>query len=99
MNVCRKALDKVVPLKQKYIRVNNGLFMNKNITKAIMKQTRLRNNYLKNRCDANRKAYNAQRNLCVSLVREAKLDHYNKLDHKKVSDNRTFWNCKAILYG
>ena len=56
-NVCKEALDKVAPLKQKYIRANNAPFM---------KQTRLRNNYLKNRCDANRKAYNTERNLCVS---------------------------------
>ena len=65
--------------------------MNKDITKAIMKRTRLKNNYLKNWCDANRKAHNAQRNLCVTLVRKAKLDYYNKLNHKKVSDNKTFW--------
>ena len=37
-----------------------------------------------------RKANNAQRNLCVSLVRKAKLDYYNKLNHKEVSDNKTF---------
>ena len=65
--------------------------MNKGIAKAIMKRTRLRNNYLKNRCNANRKAYNVQRNLCVSLVRKAKLDYYNKLNHKEVSNNKTFW--------
>ena len=91
MNVCKEAFDKVAPLKQEYIRNNNVPFMNKDITKAIMKRTRLRNNYLKNRCDANRKAYNVQRNLCVSLVRKAKLDYYNKLNHKEVSDNKTFW--------
>ena len=47
MNVCKEALDKLAPLKQKYIRASNGPFMNKDITKAIMKRTRLRNNYLK----------------------------------------------------
>ena len=39
MNVCLEALDKVSPLKQNYIRANNGPFMNKDITKAIMKRT------------------------------------------------------------
>ena len=90
MYVCKEALDKVAPLKQKYIRANNDPFMNKDITKAIMKRTRLRNNYLKHRCDANRKAYNAQRSLCFSLERKANLDYYNKLNHKKVSDIRHF---------
>ena len=55
-----------------------------------MKQTRSRNNYLKNRCDANRKAYNAQRNLSVSLVRKAKLDYHNKLNRKKCLIRRHF---------
>ena len=32
-----------------------------------------------------------QRNLCVSLVTEAKLDYFDKLNYKKVSDNKTFW--------
>ena len=89
MNVC-KALGKVAPSKQKYIRVNNGPFMNKDITKAIMKQTILRNNYLENRCDANKRPYSTQRNLCISLVRKAKLNYCHKLNHKKVSDNNTF---------
>ena len=31
MNVCRGALDKVAPLKQKYIRAGNSSFMNKDI--------------------------------------------------------------------
>ena len=72
--------------------------MNKGITKAIMKRTRLRKNYLKNRCDANRKAYNVQRNLCISLVRKAKLDYYNKLNHENVSDNKTLWKTVKIFF-
>ena len=76
MNVCKEAMDKVALLKQKYIKTNNGPFMNKDITKAIMKLTRLRKNYLKNGSDVNRKTYNIQRSLCLSLVRKAKLDYY-----------------------
>ena len=29
MNVCKEALDKVAPLKQKYVRASNGPFMKK----------------------------------------------------------------------
>ena len=47
MNVCQETLDKVAPLKQKYIKENSGPFINKDITKAIVKRTRLMNNYLK----------------------------------------------------
>ena len=46
--------------------------MNKTILKPIIKRTTLRNNFLKYRCGTNNRAYNAQRNLCVSLVRKAK---------------------------
>ena len=47
VNVCKEALLKVAPLKQKYIRANKGPFMNKDRIKAIMKRTSLRINYLK----------------------------------------------------
>ena len=47
MNVCQETLDKVAPLKQKYIKENSEPFINKDITKAIVKRTRLMNNYLK----------------------------------------------------
>ena len=63
-----------------------------------MKRTRLRNNYLKNRCDANRKEYNPQRNLRVSLVRKAKLDYYSKLNHNNVSDNKRFWKTATPFF-
>ena len=46
-----------------------------------MKLRRLRNDYLKNRCDVNKKAYDAQRNLCVSLARKAKLNIPQYEDH------------------
>ena len=39
---------------------------------TIIRQTRLRNNFSKYRRDANKRAYNAQKNLCVSQVRKAK---------------------------
>ena len=88
MNVSKDALDKVVPLKQKYFRANDP--RNKDITKAVVTPTRLRNNYLKNRCDAITKAYNTQKDLCLLLVRKAKLNFFDKLNNKKVSDNKTF---------
>ena len=56
-----------------------------------MKQTRLRKNFLKHRCEANKGTYDAQRNLYVSLVRKAKKEYFDNLDHKKITDNKTFW--------
>ena len=40
--------------------------------KAIMKRIRLKNKFIKYRCKGNKRAYNAQRNLFVSLVRKEK---------------------------
>ena len=42
---CKEALDIRALLKSKYLRSNHSLFMNKNISKAIMDRTRLRNNF------------------------------------------------------
>ena len=84
---CKKALDKTPPKKKKYARAKDGSFMNKEIRKAIMKRTRLRNKYFKSQCVTT----NSQRNLCVSIVRKAKWDYYNKLDHKELADNKNFW--------
>ena len=59
-------------LKKRYVRANQGSFINKKISKEIMKRSRLRNKFLKSKSDINRKAYNKQRNYCVSLIRREK---------------------------
>ena len=90
MNICKATLDKVAPLKQKYVRSNHGPVLNKEILKAIMNRTRLRNKFLRSRSTEDRSAYNQPRNFGLSLVRKAKKDYYNNLDHKKVTDNKSF---------
>ena len=64
----KTVLNRTAPLKQKHVRANNSPFINKTILKAIMKRTRLKNKFIKYRCERNKTAYNAQRNLCVSVV-------------------------------
>ena len=51
----------------------------------------LRNKYLKNNNEENRKLYAKQRNYCVSLLRKTKKVYYENLDERKVSDNILFW--------
>ena len=36
MNICKAGLDKVAPLKQKYVRSNHNPFLNKESLKAIV---------------------------------------------------------------
>ena len=88
---CNKHLNYHAPCKQKYVRSNHLAFMNKSLSKEIMKRTRLRNKFLKDRDKENKSRYSKQRNYCVSLIRKMKKDYYSNLDIKKVTDNRTFW--------
>ena len=44
-------------MKQKYLRANQGRFLTKNVLKAIMKRSGLRNNYLSDRTEMSQKEY------------------------------------------
>ena len=90
-NITLKTLDKYAPRKAKHARGNQMPFMTKDLSKNIMKRSRLRNKYLKNNNEENRKLYAKQRNYCVSLLRKTKKAYYENLDERKVSDNKLFW--------
>ena len=72
--------------------------MNKDISKAIMDRTRLRHKFLSSRSIEDRKAYNKQRNYCVSLIRKVKKGYFNNLDYKKIIDNKSFWKYVKPLF-
>ena len=72
--------------------------MNKELRKAIMKQSKHKNCFIKQKTESNRIAYNKQRNLCVSLLRKSKKDYFGKLDNKIISDSRTFWKSISPLF-
>ena len=98
MNKCKDAFDIRVPIKYKYLRSNQSPLMNKEISKAIMNQTRLRKRFLRTRCIGDKEAYNKQQNYCVSLIRKTKQQYYNNLDHRKVADNKSFWKYIKPLF-
>ena len=56
-----------------------------------MERNRLCNKFLNSKSNIDRKAYNAQRNLCVSLIRQAKKRFFSNLNTHDVTDNKTFW--------
>ncbi len=62
-----EVLDKHAPMKKKSIRSNDAPFVNKTLRKAIMKRSKLRNEYNKSKCTENWNRYREQRNLCVAL--------------------------------
>ena len=64
-------------------------FINKTIKKAFMKRSRLRNIYLKNRSDNNKREYNKQKLLRISFTKNK--NYYANLNEKNLSDNKQFW--------
>ena len=82
-------------IKKKYVRANEAPFMTKELYKAIMKRSRLRNKFLKDRTENNQNNFKLQRNFCKKLLRTTKKLYYSNLDIKKVTDNKTFW--KTII--
>ena len=74
-------LETHAPLKKRYVRANQGPFMNKKISKEIMKRSHLRNKFLNSKSDIDRKAYNRQRNFCVSLIRQEKKRFFQKIKY------------------
>ena len=64
---CSKIVDQYAPRKKKYASGNHSPFMNKNLSKAIMLRTKLRDIFLKNKTKENKGRQNKQRNLCVTI--------------------------------
>ena len=54
-NMCRSRLDQHALRKQRYARGNHMSFMNKALSKEIMKRTKLSNKFLKERTDESKK--------------------------------------------
>ena len=64
-------------------------FMTKDLSKEIMTRSRLRNIYLKHKTEENHLA--SKINKCVSLLRKTKINYYENLDEKDITDNKNFW--------
>ena len=86
-----KLLNKHAPVKYKYLRGNHGKFVTKDLRKAIMKRSRLKNVYNKNKTDSSKTRYNQQRNICTNLLRKAKSSYFQKLHPSSINDNKSFW--------
>ena len=65
-------LDKDTPIKKINLMPNHANFVTKQLRKAIMKRSKLRNDFLKDRNDASQSAYRKQRNLFENLLQKSK---------------------------
>ena len=92
------ALNKHAPRKNKHARGNQMPFFNKELSRAIIMRTKLRNIFLQNRSEDNRIRCIKQRNFCVYLLRKTKKRYYENLNEKFVVDNKLFWKTvKSLL--
>ena len=58
----------------------------------------MRNKFSKTRPNQYKRAYNTKSNGYLSLVMKAKKGCCNNLDHKNVTDNKTFWKSIKLLF-
>ena len=65
--------------------------MTKELKKAKMHQSKLKNKSNRDRTDDNWNKYKQQRNKCVVMLRRTKLHYYKHVDTHYLVDNRTFW--------
>ena len=72
LEISKKNVNYHAPCKQQNARGNHLPLINKTLSKETMNRTRLRNKFLKNRNNYNKKVFSKQRNFCVSLVRKSK---------------------------
>ena len=64
--------------------------MTKELRKGIMKRSKIRNKFNRNRYHENWCNFKFQRNYCVNL-RKTKKQYYENLSVKNIMDNQTFW--------
>ena len=70
---------------------NQASFIKSKIHKEVMRRTRLRNKFIDSKTDAERIAYNKQRNYCVSLIQKENKAYCSNLNIRDETDNKTFW--------
>ena len=85
-------LNRHAPRKRKLARGNQMPFIKKELSKAIMKRSRLRNNFLKTRTVENKTLCTKQWNYCVSLSKKkSEKKYFANLNEKDILDNKLFW--------
>ena len=72
--------------------------MTKELTKAIMNRSKLRNKFLKARKEESRRHFNPPQNFCVSWLCKTTRRIFGKQDHRVVFNNRKLWKTVAPLF-
>ena len=93
-------LNKHAPLKRKTVRMNQAPYMTKNLRKAIMRRSALKNKFYNDKSSYSEKMYKKQKNFCSRLYKKERRTFYNNLDLKNFTDSKRFWaTIKPFLSG
>ena len=84
-------LIKLAPAKQNTLKNNQSSFITKEMRKAIMTHSTLRNKILKTKFQECKQTLSKQRNLGIAMVRKEKTNYFNNLNEKNIRDNKQFW--------
>ena len=96
--IFKTLINQYAPMKQKIVRGNQSPFMTKELSKAIMHTSKLKNKFNKYPTEINNRLYKKQRNYCVNLLTKVKKKYYNNLDLNIFDNNKTFWqNIKPLF--
>ena len=99
LKIClMELLNKITLLKTKFLRANHSKFVTKELSKAIMLRTKLRNRFLMKKTLESSPKYNKQSNICVNLIKKAKRNYYENLDLKDINNNKKFWATVKLLF-
>ena len=89
-------LDAHAPRKTKVPRGNQKPHVDKNLRKAIMKRSKLKNKANRTKLQDHIAKYKTQRNLVVKLNRHSKLHYFDNMEISK--NSKPFWNeCKTYF--
>ena len=92
-----QTLEKHAPQKSKVIRANSKPYVTKEMRKAMMLRTQLRNKmHLSPEYKA---AYKRQKNYCNRLYKRERAKYYENLNLKNITDNRKFWKTVKPFFG
>ena len=91
-NIFRSTLDNHAPLKQKQVRGNQAPFMTKELSKAIMTRSRIKNKYNKWPSRENFLALKQIKNKCTNLTKTTKKQYFAKYAENQPLTNKSFWN-------
>ena len=89
-NIFKIVIDKHASIKKKMVRGNEAP-MTKELSKAIMNTSKLKNKYTKWPFRENFLAFKKQKNICKNLDKKTKKNYFSKVDSNGVMGNKQFW--------